>query len=322
MPRDDRWAPGCRSLGGDHPEGLGEHRGHDARVREGEQVPQVPVLERPREEHPDVERPRQRLERRPLGAEPHDHGPRVQPVDGLEQDVDALLLDQLAEVDDGRRVAVEERREPAGIPFVRPALLAIPGVRRVPPCLVDQGGERGVAALGTPQVDVDPGRHLVDTGNRTADLSEHLPDVGGADEGRARVPQRLPPPLTEIGTAPHRILELGAVRLHGERLPRGDADGTAEQHVVREDEIGGRESTHRRGVRFDPPVQLLPGAVRYPPHLVSGVAVDHEDGQKRPDIRPHRRRTSEVVVASGRASWLSTVTSCPARLHSRASWRV
>ena len=133
------------------------------------------------------------------------------------------------------------------------------------------------------------------TGPQTS--REHLPDVGRPDERRPRLLERLPPPRTEIGSAPHRVLELRAVRLDGERLPRGDADGAAEQHVVREHEVGGREGAHRRRVRLDPPFELLARAVGYPPHLVSRVAVEHEDGQKPGDVRPHRRRTAEVIVA-------------------------
>ena len=57
---DDRRAAGRGGLGGDHPECLREDRRHDGRVGEREQMHEVPVLERAREE--DVEAVGQSLE--------------------------------------------------------------------------------------------------------------------------------------------------------------------------------------------------------------------------------------------------------------------
>ena len=71
--RDERRAAGRRGLGRDHPERLGEDRRDDARVGEREQVPEVPVLERPGEERldPAVGRAR-RSSAAALGAEADD----------------------------------------------------------------------------------------------------------------------------------------------------------------------------------------------------------------------------------------------------------
>ena len=75
--RDERRATGGRRLGRDHAERLGEDRGHDARVREREQVDEVAVLERAREEH--ARRVGERLELLAVVAEADDDGARVDP---------------------------------------------------------------------------------------------------------------------------------------------------------------------------------------------------------------------------------------------------
>ncbi len=110
MARDERRRPGRRGLGGHHPERLREDRGHDDGVREREQVDEVPVLQGAREQRP---RRRGRLELRPVVAEADDHGAGVEALERLEEDVDALVVEELAEVDDRRLVAGEERRERA-----------------------------------------------------------------------------------------------------------------------------------------------------------------------------------------------------------------
>ena len=72
-----------------------------------------------------------------------------------------------------------------------------------------------------------------------ADLGEHGADVLRADERRPGGRQGLGSPGREPGVASHRVLELGAVRLDGERGARGGADRPAEEHVVREHDVGG-----------------------------------------------------------------------------------
>ena len=69
---DERRAARRCSLGGDHPEGLGEDRRHDAGVGESEQVAEVAVLERAGEERLDAALGGTRLERGALGAEADD----------------------------------------------------------------------------------------------------------------------------------------------------------------------------------------------------------------------------------------------------------
>ena len=68
--------------------------------------------------------------------------------------------------------------------------------------------------------------------------------------------QRLGAPGRERGVAAHRVLELGAVRLDGERRAGGGADRAAEEDVVREDDVGGKQGADRGGVRLDPGVEL------------------------------------------------------------------
>ena len=51
-------------------------------------------------------------------AEADDHGARVDVAQRLEQELDAFVLDQLAEVDDRRLVAGEKSPEPFRIAFI------------------------------------------------------------------------------------------------------------------------------------------------------------------------------------------------------------
>ncbi len=95
------------------PNASGKIDGTTVDVGERQQVDEMPVLERPGEERA---RRRGRLELGAVGAEADDDEARVDPSHRLEQHLDALLLDQLPEVDDGRRVAREERREPSALP--------------------------------------------------------------------------------------------------------------------------------------------------------------------------------------------------------------
>jgi hypothetical protein len=86
------------------------------------------------------------------------------------------------------------------------------------------------------------------------------------------------------------------VRLDRERRARGDADGSAEQHVVREDEIGGQELAYGGGVCVDPPLELVPRAVGQPSHVVVAfVAVEHEHREEAAHVGAGRSRSTEVV---------------------------
>src|SRR3990170_571449 len=79
VPCDERWGAAGRCLGGDHPEGLGKDRGRDGDVGEGEEVDEVPVLERAGEEHPPPGGPR--LELAAGLAEADDDGPRLEALE-------------------------------------------------------------------------------------------------------------------------------------------------------------------------------------------------------------------------------------------------
>ena len=105
-----------------------------------------------------------------------------------------FLLDQLAEVDDGRLVAGEERREPRGVAVVGQPLARVARVRRVVARLLDQRRERLVARAERELVDVDAGRHLVDAVDVPDDVLEHLADVRRADVRRLRGSERLARP--------------------------------------------------------------------------------------------------------------------------------
>ena len=104
--RDERRRAGGGGLGRDHAERLGEDRRDDGGVGEREQVDEMAVLERACEERARTGR---RLERLPVVAEADDHRAGVDVAQRLEQDVDALVVEQLPEVDDRRPVVLRER---------------------------------------------------------------------------------------------------------------------------------------------------------------------------------------------------------------------
>ncbi len=89
--------------------------------------------------------------------------------------------------------------------------------------------------------------------------------------------------------------------------------------MVREHEIGRRELPQRRRVRLDVRVPLRRREVDEQPRLEALVAVEDEDGQQPARQLRHDDARAAEVVALGCRSWQTTVTSCPARLHSRAS---
>ena len=112
------------------------------------------------------------------------------------------------------------------------------------------------------------------------DVLEHRADVRRADVGRLRSRERLGPPAFELGTAAHRVLELGAVRLDAERRAGCGADRPAHQHVVREHEVGGQELAERRSVRIDVRGLLGGSEVLQELRLEPYVAVHHERRQQ------------------------------------------
>ena len=175
----------------------------------------MPVLERPGEER--ALRRRMRLELAPVVAEADDHRPRVELAQRLEQHVDALVVEELPEVDDRRLGPREERAEPlARCP--RPAA-ARPRCRGSADRagLLEQRRRAPRPRARAPLLDVDAGRHLVHAVDVAAHLLEHLADVRRADEHGLRSRERLGPSALELGSAAHRVLELRAVRLDGVR---------------------------------------------------------------------------------------------------------
>src|SRR5439155_12306468 len=120
------------------------------------------------------------LELSAVVAEADDHRAGVEALEGLEQQVDALVADQLAEVEDRRATLREEGLEALGVSGVGLALVT----RCVAAGFVDQARERLRAGLGPELVDVDSGGYLVDPVDVADDLVQHLADVLGADEDR------------------------------------------------------------------------------------------------------------------------------------------
>ena len=70
------------------------------------------------------------------------------------------------------------------------------------------------------------------------------------------------PHAESSAVAAHRVLELGAVRLHGVARAARGRDGPAEQNVVREDEVGGQMLAQGRRVRRDVALTLGSAQVR------------------------------------------------------------
>ena len=158
------------------------------------------MLERPGEGRPPG---REALQLLAVVPEPDDQHPGVEIAHSLEEHVDALVQEQLAEVEDRRPIALEERCEPFGIALVRATLVGVPGVGRVEPCLGEQIAQRRVARLRCELLDVDPRRHLVHAVDVADDLLQHRADVLRADEHGRRVGERLPPPPLEGLVAAH-----------------------------------------------------------------------------------------------------------------------
>ena len=236
-------------LGGDHAERLGEDRRHDRGLGERQQVDEMPVLERAGEERlARGQRARLLLQRAAVVAEADDHGARVEAADRVEQQVHALVHDQLPEVDDDR--AARRRGTPRAArrcPRRAAARSRCRGSagRRAPP----RSGRRAPrrAAPGTNSSTSTPGGTSSTGRTRPDDLLDHLPDVRRADERRLRARERLGPPRLEPRPPAHRVLELGPVRLHAERHAARGADGR------RPSARGSRRRGRRAPARAAPP---------------------------------------------------------------------
>src|SRR5437764_13590370 len=93
-----------------------------------------------------------------LGAvvtEAHDQRPGLEGAKRREQHVDALVLKQLADVDDDRAVRREEPLEALGVALVGQPVVTAPRVRWIASALLEQSSERLPARSGTELLDVD-----------------------------------------------------------------------------------------------------------------------------------------------------------------------
>ena len=228
------------------------------------------VLEGAREE---CARRRQRLERGAVVAEADDDGTHVESSQRFEQHLHALVLDQLPDVDDGRHVARERSLEACRVAAIGMTLVL---VLRILLGRGDQLCERAQAVFGDELLDIDAGRHLVHAVDVADDVLENGSDVRRADEDGVGARERLRSPARELLAPAHRILELRAVRLHGVARTRRRSDGSAEQDMVREDDVGRQQLAQRGGVRIDVARALLRGEVLQQLRLEPLVAVEHE----------------------------------------------
>ena len=172
----------------------------------------MPVLERPREE--DVEPLGQLLELGAVVAEADDDRARIDPAQRLEQHLDALVPDQLAEVDDGRPVAGEERREPLGVALVRVAARSrCPG----------SAGPRAPRRPAPPAPPPGPAAARARRRRRAGSCARArpCPQISASTSRMCSEPtitaaaplERLAAPARQLLVPAHRVLELGAVRL-------------------------------------------------------------------------------------------------------------
>src|SRR5205085_11049057 len=131
----------------------------------------------------------------------------------LEQYVDALVLDQLPEVNDRWPLLREERGEALGVTGIGMAFVT---VDRIQLRLLDQRRERLLAWLRPKLVHVDARRNDLDPLDLPAHLLEHIADVLGAGVHDFRLRECFRTPAGEVGPVAHRVLELRAVRLDAE----------------------------------------------------------------------------------------------------------
>ena len=113
--------------------------------------------------------------------------------------MDALVVEELAEVENSRLCALEPGCQPVGVALVGEPLCRVGGVRRIATGLVEQVGERLAPILRGELLDVDARRHLVDAVDVADDVFEHGPDVGRAHEDGAGLLERLPASFSQLG---------------------------------------------------------------------------------------------------------------------------
>ena len=265
---------------------------------------------------------RQRLELLPVVAESDDHRPRVEPASASSSTWTPLLQQELPEVDDGRLVAGEELREPLGVALVREPLVRVAGVRRVAARLLDESGQRLLPRLRTPLLDVDARRAPRARGRRGRRPPRRTSRMCAEPTNAACAPASTSLPHASSSGRPrieYSSSEPCALTAYGRPRPRPP---------LRRAGRGCRGRGRPAAARAPPPRsprprrrarrECSPGAAR-PRSPRTGRGRTREGARRRRAARPARRRRRS---RSGCGSWQRTVTSCPARDHSRASWRV
>ncbi len=135
--------------------------------------------------------------------------------------------------------------------------------------------------------------------------------------------ETLPPEALELRPPAHRVLELGAVRLDPERRTARPPTGAPSSTWLANTRSAGWSSRSASAFAATYASRSAGVKILQQPRLEALVAVEHERRQEPPRERRHDDAgTAEVVVAARSRSWQTIVTSCPARLHSRASARV
>jgi hypothetical protein len=158
VPGDEWDRASRRRFRDDHAESLGEDRRNDRDVSQRDQVDEVAVLERAGEE--DI-RAGHGLQLGAVIAEADDDGARIDAIERFKKEMDALVPEQLAEVEDRRRTRAGERGKPLGVAFVREPLVGVPRVRWVAAALLEQPSKCLFTRFGAKHVDVHARRNLV-----------------------------------------------------------------------------------------------------------------------------------------------------------------
>ena len=292
--RHDGRTAGRGGLGGHHPECLGEDRGHDRDVGERTQVNEMAVLERPGEEH------RQALglalELPALRTEADDHGTAADLAERRDQHLHALVLDQLAEVDDGRASPARNSASRSALFSSGRRSSALPGFGGSRRASASSAASASALLWGRQTSMSTPGGTACtrssgpQTSSTTLRMCSEPTITAAAPRCCLRAPRR------KLGIPAHRVLELGTVREDRVARTRRRADGPAEDQVPGDHEIGGEVLADRAGVRPDPRVELGAAGLLHALHAVALVAVDHEHRQQPADIGAHGRGAAEVVV--------------------------
>ena len=249
-----------------------------------------------------VRGPAARLECLPVVAEADDHRARIDVAQRLQQDVDALVVEELPEVDD-RRLLVLRERPPAARRCPRPgaARSALPGFggsRRASsssPASASARGRGRQSSTSTPggtswtrstwpTTSCSTSRMCAEpTKTASACSSASLPHAPSASLPRIEYSSSDPCALT------------------ANRAPLAAPTGPPSRTWFAKTRSAGRCSRSAAAFALDPRVELGPRAVLDELHLVALVAVEHEHRQQPADVRPYGDGAAEVVERPGRA---------------------